>query len=115
MSIPIKTSNLNQTAVLWMAGAQGFDGAYTYASPVEIACRWEDKIEIIKNNEGREIVSSARVFVDREITHDSYLYLGSLASVSGSHPYDVNGAYLVLITQDVSNLRGTERLLSVRL
>lgn len=90
-------------------------GSYSFASPVEINCRWEDKLDIVRNAAGVEVVSTSRVFVDREILTDSFMYLGLLSEVTGQNPQSITGAFQVISFISSPNIAGTERILSVRL
>ena len=51
-------------------------GGFIYAAPVPLKARWEDKVDLITNSEGREIRSSARVFVGVDMKIDDYLIEG---------------------------------------
>jgi len=55
-------SYLNQTATWHKAIGQNEYGEPTFADPVSIKVRWEGKRRLVRNNEGREVVSEARVF-----------------------------------------------------
>lgn len=85
-----------QTAVYWEGtGISGF-GTPTYATPVEIACRWDGVSETITNSKGIEITSSAKITVTQTISKTGYLYLGFLEDLSVAQKADpllVDGAY----------------------
>ena len=48
------TRLLNQTAVYW--GSPSYDGysKRTFATPVEVSVRWEDKQELFTDSQGKE-------------------------------------------------------------
>lgn len=80
---------LQQTATYWSPGAPNETGGRSYGLPVTISCHWEDRTEIFIDPEGRELTSSAVVYVDRDLTHQGYLYFGSSIE---SNPTQVQGA-----------------------
>lgn len=77
-----------EKAVYWQfTGNDGFGGR-TFASAVEIDCRWDLRQEQFIDAEGEETVSLAVVQVDRAMEVGSYLWRGSL---TGSEPADPTG------------------------
>ena len=75
-----------QTAVYWSTPTEDGYGGLTFdsGSPQEIYCRWEDKNEIIKSDNGKEQVSRAVVYVTQDVDEDGYLFLGSLDDLDSS-------------------------------
>lgn len=73
-----------QTTVYWATPVKDGYGNYTYATPVEIKCRWEDKVSIINGENGQQETCSASVLVYQDLTMHGYLYLGTLASLSAA-------------------------------
>lgn len=55
-------SYLNQTSTWYQATGQNEYGEPTFADPVMINVRWEGKRRLVRDNQGREVVSEARVF-----------------------------------------------------
>lgn len=53
---------LNQTVIWRQATGQNEYGETTFAVPVTIKVRWEGKRRLVRDKEGREVVSEARVF-----------------------------------------------------
>ena len=80
-----------QTAVYWGTPAPDGYGGFTFADPVEIACRWQDKIETIKNDKGEEVISNATVFVLQDVSQNGYLFLGELTDLSSAEEADPRG------------------------
>lgn len=63
---------LNQEAIWKQAtGNNGYES--TYAEPVAIKVRWEDKKRLIRNKRGEEVESIARVFCKREVEEGDVL------------------------------------------
>lgn len=111
----IQTRNLNQSAVYWAkAGKDGFN-TYAYSAPVQVACRWEDRTDIVKNSKGEEVVSSALVFVDRIIKQEDYLQLGNLEVSTPANPFNAKKAVPVIRMDSIPNVKANEVLISVRL
>ena len=95
------TSMLRQTAVWWpLASSEsaGIEvdqyGHPVYASPIEVDCRWEDRIE--QFTDGRDILrmSQAIVYVDRDMEIGGVLMLGTEDDITDeSDPLRNEGAY----------------------
>jgi len=90
-----------QTAVYWGTPADDGYGGKTFADPVEIACRWEERIEKITrvgDRLGEEVVSKARVFLTQDVDELGYLYLGELDDLSSNpdDPKEEDGAREIL-------------------
>ena len=58
---------LNQIALWYKAIGINDYGESTYDTPVSIRVRWEGKRRLVRNNEGREVVSEAKVFCKEDI------------------------------------------------
>jgi hypothetical protein len=87
---------LRQDAVLWTFTGEDEFGNKTYADPVQIKVRWEDKTEQFLDRKGNTQVSRAQVYVDRKIEERSALWKGTLAEVeSTADPFANDGAYEV--------------------
>lgn len=83
-----------QTAVYWGNPQAGATGGMTFDAPVEIACRWDDRVEVISNSKGKEVVSKAQVLVTQDLDEQGYLYLGSLSGLgSNPNPLEIDDAY----------------------
>lgn len=70
------TEDLNQTATYWAPGALDAAGNVALASPVILSCRWQRKRDLVRNNEGREVVSMVVAYVDQQLATQGYLALG---------------------------------------
>lgn len=98
--------NLKQTLTYWApTGVSDAFGKVTYASPVPLSCRWEDRIELFRDKRGQEFQSKAKVFLAVAIDLDGYLFKGTSAAAD---PTAVAGAYEVrqlLTTPDLRALK----------
>jgi len=110
-----------QTAVYWGSPQDDGYGTFTYADPVEIKCRWEEKREVISmigdDRKSREIVSKAQVWVLQDVDEEGYLYLGTLDSTDAltsaeeENPADIDGAYKIQLLEKTPELRGSDKFI----
>lgn len=86
-----------QTAVYWGTPVEDGYGGCTFADPVEIACRWEDKKEVYMSGSGEQLVSLAVVYVTQDVDEKGWLYLGLLtdfdSSLDTSKPKALSGTF----------------------
>lgn len=102
--------NLNQTAVYWGNPQNDGYGGFTYDTPVEISCRWEDSTKIITDSNGREIVSQAEVHVNQDVDEKGLLYLGTLDDLDSdeeSDPITIASAFEIKRFDKIPNLKAT--------
>lgn len=99
------TRNLKQTITYWGPGTPDGLGGNSYPSPVKIKGRWEDRTTLFTDRSGNEKRSSARVYVNQDVTLNGYLYLGNSTAAD---PTTVVDARLILDFRKVPNLRATE-------
>lgn len=101
------TRNLRQKATYWEAGTPDGFGGTTYGAPVEIKCRWEDRVTQFRDFTGAEAISNARVYVDRELNRENglwgWLYLGVSTATS---PKTVSGAREIRDFRQIPSLDG---------
>ena len=123
-----------QTAVYWGDPTPDGYGGKTYSDPVEIPCRWEDTLEVIKDKRGEEIICKAKVLVTQDLEEGGMLCLGTLedlgivvtggnvvmgglgignivlaglAKIKKSHPEDVEDAYEITMVEKIPMIRST--------
>lgn len=93
-----------QTAVLWSyQGSDGY-GGMSFASPIEIKCRWEETAKILEDNDKKEFVSKAQILIPQKYSfkEQDFLYLGTLISIqSAADPKSVEKAYEVVIKETI--------------
>lgn len=107
-----------QTAVYWPSPVSDGRGGYTYGDAVEIVVRWEDIHEVFLSVDGEEVVSNARVYVDRVVDELGFLFLGELTDLDSSalaDPMLADGAFSIRKFEVLPNLRNTENLYTVML
>ena len=86
------TGTLNQTAVYWGGPENDGRGGYTFVDsegPTEQDVRWEDKQELFINPLGKESLSRAIAYVDRDMEVGGYLFLGNMGAVDAFLGIDV--------------------------
>lgn len=100
--------NMNQTAVYWtLVSVDGF-GKQTFAAPVELSVRWEQKQELFIDAEGNEKISQAVVATAVDVTLEGYLFLGELVDLDSSQdPLTQSGAYQIKGFSKIPSVKGT--------
>lgn len=58
----IYTRNMTQDATYYPPAGQNGFGDLSYGAGVAIKCRWQDKADMFRDTEGREVISSAVVY-----------------------------------------------------
>lgn len=95
---------LTQTCTVWAkTGVNGYNEP-TFATPIQRACRWEERTTKIQNTLGEEVLSRARVFLDEDLNVGDYVAFGTVA---GADPRNVAGAYEVIDFRKIPSLDGT--------
>lgn len=103
-----------QTAVYWGSPTNDGYGTKTFSDPIEISCRWEDKTDVVTDNEGKEIVSRALVYVTQDIDEEGYLYLGDLDDLDSEQeadPQGVDGAFEIKRFDKSPEIRQTNKFI----
>ena len=93
-----------QDATYWGKGASDGFGGHSFDVPIALKVRWEEKNELITDDEGRQIVSRTKVFVSQDLTVGSYLFLGTSAV---SNPRTVANAFRILQFKKIPDLFGS--------
>lgn len=100
-----------QTAVLWSRNTSpDASGRFSYAFPVQVACRWDDQLGSFKNRDGEDVASNAQVYPDREVKVGDKFKKGSLDSETPDDPTDDRDAYEVQAVENIPNFKATETL-----
>ncbi len=93
-----------QKATYWATGTSDGFGGHTFTAPISLDVRWEEKNELVINDKGETVVSRARVFVDRDLDLEGYLFLGVS---TGADPRVVDDTYRILEIRKTPSLDGT--------
>ena len=67
-----------QVAVYWPTPNPDGYGGTLFGSPIELMVRWEDKEQLIRQDDGMEISSRAIVYVLQDVDVEGMMYLGTL-------------------------------------
>ena len=103
------TSKLTQTAVYWGNPHEDGYGKVLFDEPIEIACRWEYKQQVLGTISatlvvGYQDISRSIVYVDRDLDEEGCLFLGTLDDLTDSEgdssggyyePQQVDGAWII--------------------
>lgn len=100
------TDTLNQTATYWSAPVLDGFGTRTFAAPVLIKCRWEDRTNLRIYKNGEEINSRAVVYVGQEVQLGGYLVLGDHATTPVTDPQTLSAAYMIQDYKAVPSVDG---------
>lgn len=103
----ILTKMRKQTATYWSPSTPDGFGGKTYGTATALTVRWEDKIELFIDKDGREAQSSAQVFVGSDVAVEGYLYLGAS---SAADPRTVAGSREIRAFEKIPNLKASEFL-----
>ena len=106
-----------QKCVFWGSPVNDGQGGFTFASPVELSCRWEEMHQVVTDSKGNEITSRALVFVPSDVVEEGMLYLGTLDDLydlygesSGGaldSPKDISGTYIIKRFQKTPSIDGS--------
>lgn len=106
-------SGLAQVATYWEPSSDTDRyGKPTQAAPVQIPCRWEDKLSQVMSKKGEEITSKSRVFLAAPVNIDGYLFLGVSTETD---PSSLDKAYEIQAVSVTPDLRNLESLTTVYL
>ena len=102
-----------QTAVYWGDPTPDGSGGRTFGSayPVEISCRWEDRVEIMSDRQGNEIISLARVYVTEDVEEEGWLFLGTLDDLDSDaeeDPMQADSTYKIRRFDKIPSIRGDD-------
>ena len=100
-----------QTVVYWSTPTADGAGGYTYATPVEITCRWEDRSDKYIDDNGEEKVSRSVVYTPSDVDVGGYMYLGGLDNLSSAEEADpeiVTNAYRIQAFKKSPSVLGTK-------
>ncbi len=94
------TENLNESITYWDATGVDNFGDPTFASPISIKAKWEERTELFINAEGQEERSRSVIYVDSALISGGYLFRG--ISVVAD-PRSVDDAYLIKDYRKISD------------
>jgi len=80
--MPFYTRSMTQDATYFPPNGQNAFGDLSFGAAVAVKVRWQDKADLFRDAQGREVVSSAVVYVDRLVAVGGRLGLGTLSSAT---------------------------------
>jgi len=99
------TTFLKQKITYWRkTGVDGFNDE-TFALPVTILARWEDRATTVIGTEGVEVLSNSRVYLAQDIATGDYLMNGIS---TGTDPRSIEAANRVLNFRKVPDLTAND-------
>lgn len=72
--------NMSQDATYFPPAGQNGFGDLSFGAAVPVKCRWQDKADLFRDQQGREVMSSAVVYVAQGVTVGGRLGLGVVVS-----------------------------------
>jgi hypothetical protein len=122
---PFVSRLMRHTAVYWSPVSVSADafGGVPFERPVTIKCRWQVDLQIFRDAEGRETVTTAVVYCDRVVAIGGFLFLiepltipptKSLAEVEVD-PRNLSGAYEIRRVIRSQAARGERELIKILL
>ena len=90
--------NMTQNATYFPPAGQNTFGDLAFGDPVAVKVRWQNKADLFRDAQGREVMSSAIVYVDQPVTVGGRLGLGALT--------DANAAREIRNAGESPSLRG---------
>ena len=121
-NIPVAIRTMKQFAVYWACLGLDSYGKPTYDTPIVIGCRWDAVQEMffesstITNPKRDQVMSEARLIVDRDLVIQSVIMLGTLSDVDDEDdPKENDGAYEIRAFLKTPNFKGNKYLREVYL
>ena len=99
-----------QKAVWWQRLTPDQYGKFSYASPVEIDCRWDGCGKEFRNEMAEVQMSAATVYPDRVMAQGDMLQEGELEFETPIDPTGVITAHAIIKFETTPNLRNAETL-----
>ncbi len=105
----IKRLIKKDTAVYWGPEASlRFDGTPVFGDPVEIGCIWDNASETVTDDNGKEFVSKASVYISIDLAQEGMLFHGKLTDLNTAQkadPRTVHAAYFIKVFEKTPSLK----------
>lgn len=101
--MPIGAASYRQIATYWGSPSQGGAGEVTFAAPIRMQCRWEDKNEKFIDAAGAEKTSRSIVWTFSELEVGGYLIQGDQTGVAD--PTSLQDAMEIKRSDEIPDLR----------
>lgn len=83
---------MKQSVTYWAPSSRDAYGKITFAAPIAVTARWEERQELFRDARGEEIMSKARVYCASAVALDGYLFNGTSVATD---PTSVLGAFQI--------------------
>jgi hypothetical protein len=101
-----------QDIVYWAPSTNGVYNYPTFSDPIGITGRWTDKREIVKNDGGEDILSSAILYTDTDLLINGYVMLGDIddidSSITGPEDNNLTDVRKIIAKENSPTKKGTE-------
>ena len=97
------TRNLKSNITYWAPGAPTVTGGRSFATPVTLKGRWEERTTLFIDVDGQEKTSRGRIYLDSDVETRGYLFLGVSTEAD---PTIVSGSQLIKDFRKIPNLSG---------
>ena len=67
-----------QACVYWGSPVEDGKGGKTFDEPIELACRWQEMMQVVSDAKGNELTSRAVVYVLQDVDEEGMLIPGRL-------------------------------------
>jgi len=94
------TDNLRESITYWAPSGVDNFGDPSFAAPVTIKSKWEDRTELFIDAEGRETRSKSVVYVDTDLITGGYLFRGNS---SVTDPLSVSDTFMIKDYRKISD------------
>jgi len=84
-------------AIHWARTGTSTMAAPTFAAPVAITCRWEDRLDVVLGANRERFESSATVYTSTDVAPGDWLKQGTLSTSTADDPRDEQGAREVVL------------------
>ena len=70
----VNIRELREVCTYWATQPSDFeDGGYTFEAPLLLKCRWENKVQLVVDDQERKFQSMIQVWVDRPVQTEGFL------------------------------------------
>jgi len=101
-----------QKAIWWRRLGADRYGSHTFATPVEIDCRWDDTTQEFVDEKAVFQASKSVAYVDRVMSVGDRLMLGAMESDTPDNPLSITAAYEIKRFDRNPDLKAKEFLLT---
>ena len=100
----------DQKLTYWSPAQANYAGVVVYGSPVLINCRWNVQQELVKDNEGRELTSVAKIHPATAVLRAGYVALGDYTTTPDPKTLETDVVYEVMMVKDHDGVHSSELL-----